>query len=70
MVVKHKVSELAKQITIIKDCNIVTRLGNKLKQVKKVLFGFLDMVARRKTIFVFSQDLIAEIVKASKSIFL
>ena len=70
VVVKHKVTELVKQITIIKVLDIKLQLGNKLKQVNKVLFGFLDMVASRKGVFVFSQDLITEIVKASKSVFL
>ena len=67
MVVKHKVTELVKQITIIKVLEIKLQLGNKLKQVNKVLFGFLDMVASRKYVFVFLQDLIAANVKAGKN---
>ena len=43
------------------------QLESKLKQVNKVVFGFLDLVASNKDVFVFSKDLIAEIVKASNS---
>ena len=50
-----------------KILEINLQLESKLKQVNKLLFGILDMVASNKDVFVFSQDLIAEIVKASKS---
>jgi hypothetical protein len=46
------------------------QLESKLETINKLLFRFLVLVASNKDVFVFSQDLIAEIVKASKSVFL
>ena len=67
MVVKHKVSILVKQITIIKQLEKKLQLESKLKLVNKYVFGFLFMDAIRKDIFVFSKLINAKIVKSSKS---
>ena len=54
-IVKHKVTELVKQITITKVLEIKLQLEIKLKQVNKVIFGFLVVVTRSKDMFVFSK---------------